>query len=148
MAFATHPFAEADSPQQVDRSRLQGTGPNTLQHMLSGLPFQYDAIDAISMEDVGQKQAGWPSSDDRHLGSHFHCPCSQIGHGYKQGEVMKYGKRISYGPSSLRPLSRGEQSAKAARYIKTSYLGRMLAAAQEDISARLVKALGSPHGLA
>ena len=34
-----------------------------------------------------------------------------------------------------------------SRYIKTSYLGRMLAAAQEDISAHLVKALGSPSGL-
>jgi len=32
--------------------------------------------------------------------------------------------------------------------IKTSYLGRMLAAAQEDISVHLVKALGSPRGLA
>jgi hypothetical protein len=29
-----------------------------------------------------------------------------------------------------------------ARYIKTSYLGRMLAAAQEKISAQLVEALG------
>ncbi len=35
-----------------------------------------------------------------------------------------------------------------SRYIKTSYLGRMLAAAQEDISAHLVEALGSPRGMA
>jgi len=35
-----------------------------------------------------------------------------------------------------------------ARYIKTNYLGRMLAAAQEDISAHLVKALGSPRRMA
>jgi len=31
--------------------------------------------------------------------------------------------------------------------IKTSYLGDMLAAAQEDMSAHLVKVLGSPSGL-
>jgi hypothetical protein len=35
-----------------------------------------------------------------------------------------------------------------AGYIKTSHLGRMLAGAQADISAFIVKALGTPHGLA
>src|SRR5437660_7445984 len=44
-------------------------------------------------------------------------------------------------------LNHGGRSV-TSRYIKTSYLGRMLAAAQEDISAHLVKALGSPRGLA
>ena len=44
-------------------------------------------------------------------------------------------------------LNHGGRSV-TARYIKTSYLGRMLAAAQEDISPHLVKALGSPHGMA
>jgi hypothetical protein len=42
-------------------------------------------------------------------------------------------------------LNHGGRSV-TARYIKTSYLGRMLAAAQEDISAHLVKALGSRAG--
>ena len=44
-------------------------------------------------------------------------------------------------------LNHGGRSV-TLRYIKTSYLGRMLAAAQEDISAHLVKALGSPRGMA
>ena len=44
-------------------------------------------------------------------------------------------------------LNHGGRSV-TSRYIKTSYLGRMLAAAQEDISAHLVKALGSPRGMA
>jgi hypothetical protein len=44
-------------------------------------------------------------------------------------------------------LNHGGRSV-TARYIKTSYLGRMLAAAQEDISAHLVGALGSPRGVA
>ena len=44
-------------------------------------------------------------------------------------------------------LNHGGRSV-TSRYIKTSYLGRMLAAAQEDISAHLVKALGSPRGVA
>ena len=44
-------------------------------------------------------------------------------------------------------LNHGGRSV-TARYIKTSYLGRMLAAAQEDISTHLVKALGAPRGLA
>jgi hypothetical protein len=40
-------------------------------------------------------------------------------------------------------LNHGGRSV-TARYIKTSYLGRMLAAAQEDISTHLIK--GSPRG--
>jgi len=44
-------------------------------------------------------------------------------------------------------LNHGGRSV-TSQYIKTSYLGRMLAAAQEDISAHLVKALGSPRGVA
>ena len=44
-------------------------------------------------------------------------------------------------------LNHGGRSV-TSHYIKTSYLGRMLAAAQEDISSHLVKALGSPRGLA
>jgi len=43
-------------------------------------------------------------------------------------------------------LNHGGRSV-TSRYIKTSYLGRMLAAAQEDISAHIVKALGSPRGM-
>jgi integrase len=43
-------------------------------------------------------------------------------------------------------LNHGGRSV-TSRYIKTSYLGRMLAAAQEDISAHIVKAMGSPRGL-
>ena len=46
-----------------------------------------------------------------------------------------------------KPLNHGGRSV-TVRYIKTSYLGRMLAAAQEDISAHLAKALGAPHGKA
>ena len=41
-----------------------------------------------------------------------------------------------------------QSNSVTSRYIKTSYLGRMLAAAQADISVHLVKALGSPRGLA
>src|SRR5436190_13829327 len=42
-------------------------------------------------------------------------------------------------------LNHGGRSV-TSRYIKTSYLGRMLAAAQEDISAHIVKALGRRVG--
>ena len=44
-------------------------------------------------------------------------------------------------------LNHGGKSV-TAHYIKTSYLGRMLAGAQEDISHHIVKALGSPRGIA
>src|SRR5205823_14829853 len=44
-------------------------------------------------------------------------------------------------------LNHGGKSV-TAHYIKTSHLGRMLAGAQEDISRHIVKALGSPRGVA
>ena len=47
------------------------------------------------------------------------------------------GKLLNHGGKSI-----------TSHYIKTSYLGRMLAGAQEDISAHIVKALGCPRGLA
>jgi integrase len=45
-----------------------------------------------------------------------------------------------------RLLNHGGKSV-TARYIPTSHIGRMLAGAQEDISAHIVKVLGSPHGV-
>jgi hypothetical protein len=42
-------------------------------------------------------------------------------------------------------LNHGGKSV-TAHYIKTSYLGRMLAGAQEDISRHIISALGSPQG--
>jgi hypothetical protein len=56
--------------QQLDRTRLERAGTNSMEHMLPGLPLQYDAVDAVSIEDVRQQQPGWSSADDRHLGSH------------------------------------------------------------------------------
>jgi hypothetical protein len=79
--------------------------------MLAALPFQHDAIDAISIEDMGQKQSSRPAADDCHLGSHRHFRgrLSQQGCGHKQGAIAKNGKRISLRPtpfpSSVSPTS-------------------------------------------
>ena len=47
------------------------------QHMLAALPFQDDAIYAISMKNMRQQQAGRSAADDRNLGPlhrryHYH----------------------------------------------------------------------------
>jgi hypothetical protein len=70
MALAIHPLSEANRAQQIDRSGLQNAGPNPVQHMLAALPLDHDAIDAVSIEDMGQKQSGRPAADDCHLRSH------------------------------------------------------------------------------
>jgi hypothetical protein len=56
---------------------------------------------------------------------------------YSHPPSARTGKLLNHGGRSV-----------TSRYIKTGYLGRMLAAAQEDISAHLVRALGSPRGMA
>ena len=43
-------------------------------------------------------------------------------------------------------LNHGGKSV-TAHYIKTSYLGRMLSGAQEDISRHIISALGGPYGI-
>jgi hypothetical protein len=40
--------------------------------MSTALSFQYDAVDAVSMEHMGQKQAGGTTADDSHLRSRRH----------------------------------------------------------------------------
>jgi hypothetical protein len=71
LTFAIHAFPEADGAQQIDRTRLERAGANSIEYMLSGLPFQYDAIDAVSIEDMRQQQPSRSAADDRHLGSHL-----------------------------------------------------------------------------
>jgi len=60
MAFTIHALAESDRAQQIDGSRLQHSGSNPPQDMLAALPFQHNAIDAVSIQYVGEKQSGRP----------------------------------------------------------------------------------------
>ena len=71
-ALAIHPGAQSDFAQELDRAGLQHAGANSLQYMSTALPFQYDAVDAVSIEHMGQKQAGGTPADDSHLRSRRH----------------------------------------------------------------------------
>src|SRR5262249_59438213 len=72
MPDAIHAPAQSDLPQKLDAARLQHAGTNSLQHMGAALPFQYNAVDAVSIEKMGQQQARGATADDRHLGSRRH----------------------------------------------------------------------------
>src|SRR5438477_9869718 len=84
-------------------------------------------------------------------------PSTSHGSRGKDGVMANHSLRRAYATAATNAgvdedtvgklLNHGGRSV-TARYIKTSYLGRMLAAAQEDISAHLVRALGSPRGVA
>ena len=67
--LAIHPSTQSDFTQELDRAGLQHAGANSLQHVSTALPFKYDAVDAVSMEHMGQKQAGGATADDSHLRS-------------------------------------------------------------------------------
>jgi hypothetical protein len=77
MSLTIHARAKSDLTQ-----KLNGAGPhasaNSSQHMGAALPFQYNGVDAVSIENMGQQQAGWATADDCHLRSrrHFHRPLS------------------------------------------------------------------------
>jgi len=72
MPLAIHPRTQSDFTQELDRAGLQHAGANSPQHMSTALSFQYDAVDAVSMEHMGQKQAGGTTADDSHLRSRRH----------------------------------------------------------------------------
>jgi len=69
MPLAIHPRTQSDFTQELDRAGLQHAGANTRQHVGAALPFKDDAIDAVSMKNMRQKQAGRTTADNRHLGS-------------------------------------------------------------------------------
>jgi hypothetical protein len=61
--------AQTDLAQQRDGAVLQYAGADARQHVGATLLFQYDAIDAISVENMRQQQTGRAAADDRHLRS-------------------------------------------------------------------------------
>src|ERR1700694_257734 len=81
MSLTIHARAKSDLTQKLNGAGLQHASPNSSQHMGAALPFQYDGVDAVSIENMGQQQAGWATADDCRLGSrrHFHRPLSQRG---------------------------------------------------------------------
>ena len=74
VSFAIHARTKSDLAQERDGAGLRASA-NTRQHVGAALPFKDDAVDAVSMKYVRQKQAGRTTADDRHLGSRrrFHC---------------------------------------------------------------------------
>ena len=88
MPLAMHARAESDLAQKRDSAGLQHTGANACQHVGTTLKFENDAVDAVSMENMRQKQAGRTTADDRHLGSYrrFHCRLS-----YKRSVPVRKG---------------------------------------------------------
>ena len=53
MPLAIHPRTQSYFTQELDRAGLEHAGPNSPQHMSTALPFQYDAVDAVAMENMG-----------------------------------------------------------------------------------------------
>ena len=53
MPLAIHAGAQSDLAQKRDSAGLQHAGTNTLQHVGAALPLQHDAVDAVSIENMG-----------------------------------------------------------------------------------------------
>ncbi len=67
MAFAVHPFASARIAQHLDGAVFEHAGADALQDISFGLPLEDDAVDSLSVQQMGQKQAGRAAADDRDL---------------------------------------------------------------------------------
>src|SRR3984893_1930941 len=97
--------AHSDFAQKLDRAGLEHAGANSLQHVIAVLPFQYDAVDAVSMEHMRQKQAGRTPADDGHLRSrrHLRRPLSQKGRRRRKVAVAQMRKPVLPRPSVFKP---------------------------------------------
>src|SRR5205807_4308631 len=67
-----HARAKSNLAQKLDRASLQNASANSFLHMGAAVPFQHDGVDAISVENMGQQQAGWATANDCYLGSRGH----------------------------------------------------------------------------
>ena len=107
MDNATDQGGSGGGTKSLGGSGLQHPGPNPPQDMLAALPLQHNAVDAVSIKNMGQKQSSRPAADDCHLGSHprFH-HLSQTACGDTQGPIAKNGKRISLRQRPIKQMHR------------------------------------------
>ena len=66
-SLALHSLADAHLREQIDGSRFENTGANTLLAILAGSVFENDGFDALKMKKVRQHEAGRPGSDNSNL---------------------------------------------------------------------------------
>ncbi len=74
MAFAVHPLAGARIAQHLDRAEFEHARADALEHMRLALPFEHDAVDSMSVQQMRQEQAGRAAADDRDLSAAHACP--------------------------------------------------------------------------
>jgi len=60
--------------QQADKPLFQNTGTDAAQHIVAGLAFQDDAVDAARRQKLRQQQTRRPAADDGHLRFHLGSP--------------------------------------------------------------------------
>jgi hypothetical protein len=65
--------------------------------MAAALSFQENAVDAVAVKNMGQKQTGRAAADDRHLGAlrrRCHCRLSKKGCWLSKGSIAEIRKSI------------------------------------------------------
>ena len=69
-AFFLHPFAYTGLVHHLDHAGFQNACTDAAQHIILGLAFEDDRVDALSVQKLAQKQAGWPAADNGDLSAH------------------------------------------------------------------------------
>ena len=69
-AFAPQPLIEAKFVHQVDRALLQHAGAHAILHIGAAARLEHDAIDALAIEKMREKQARRTRADDGDLCVH------------------------------------------------------------------------------
>ena len=73
-AFLVHARADAGLVHEVDADLLQDAGADARQHVVAGLAFENDGVDAGLVQQLAEQQARRAGADDGNLGTHGWSP--------------------------------------------------------------------------
>jgi len=69
--LVVHPFADAASAQQIRRPLFEDASAHARLDVFPGMGLKDDVVDTGERQEVAERQAGWPGSDDRDSGAHY-----------------------------------------------------------------------------
>jgi hypothetical protein len=81
-----HAGADAGLIEKVHGDLLDHAGPHAAEHMIGGLPFQNNVLDAVSVKELTEQKPCGAGADDDDLRSHIlklGCSAKACGFAYR-----------------------------------------------------------------
>ena len=73
-ALAVHAVARACLPQQIGGAGFQNARTDAAQHIIAGLAFEDDGVDALTVQELAEQKPRGAAADDADLSAHVSPP--------------------------------------------------------------------------